>query len=159
MEHIKLEHELLAAHWEDTTGKWRLKIRAKGANETEDTADVLILATGILNRWQWPRIEGLSDFQGTLLHSANWKGEIDDWKDKTVGVIGVVGAIHIPSLLSGDTTDVHWPGLVGLTNCPRSTTKSETHCQLCPFKDVVQSSLGIFPPERVNWEGEDGYEM
>jgi len=88
MKYIKLEHELVAARWEDETGKWLLKIRSHGTNEIEDTADVLLLATGILNRWQWPQIEGLSDFQGILLHSANWKGDTDEWKDKTVGVIG-----------------------------------------------------------------------
>jgi cation diffusion facilitator CzcD-associated flavoprotein CzcO len=76
-------------------------------HEIEDTADVLLLATGGLNRWQWPRIEGLSDFQGTLLHSANWKGEIDEWKDKSVGVIGAVGAIaiRVPSSLSDNMRD------------------------------------------------------
>jgi len=96
IKYIKLGHELLAAHWEDTTGKWRMKIRVNGTNEIEDTADVLLLATGVLHRWQWPCIEGLSDFEGTLLHSANWKGEIDEWKDKCVGVIGAVGSIRVP---------------------------------------------------------------
>jgi len=121
-----LGHELLAAHWEDTTGKWRLKIRANGTNEIEDTADVLLLATGILNRWQWPCIDGLSDFQGTLLHSANWKGEINEWKDKAVGVIGAVGAIRIPFFTLHDTHLIL--GIVGHTNCSRSATKSETGC-------------------------------
>ena len=125
MKYIKLEHELLGAHWEDGTGKWHLKIRANGTSEIEDTADVLLLATGMLNRWQWPRIEGLSDFQGTLLHSAGWKGDIDEWKGKTVGVIGAVRIIHVPSSLSANMRNVHFLilGLLGHSNCSRSATK------------------------------------
>lgn len=125
MNYIKLKHELLAAHWDDGTGKWHLKLRANGTSEIEDTADVLLLATGMLNRWRWPRIEGLSDFQGTLLHSAGWKGDIDEWKDKTVGVIGAVCIIHVPFSLSDDIHNPHVLilGLLGYSNCSRSTTK------------------------------------
>lgn len=125
MEYIKLEHELLAARWEDVTGKWHLKIRANGTSEIEDTADVLLLATGILNRWRWPRIDGLSDFQGTLLHSASWKGDTDEWKDKAIGVIGAVCIIDVPFSLSEKLRNVHILilGLLGHSNCPRSATK------------------------------------
>jgi cation diffusion facilitator CzcD-associated flavoprotein CzcO len=35
-------------------------------------AEVVISATGLLNKWKWPTIEGLHEFQGKLLHSANW---------------------------------------------------------------------------------------
>jgi hypothetical protein len=148
-QYIKLQHELLAAHWEDTTGKWRLKIRANGTDEIEDTADVLLLATGVLNRWKWPSIDGLSDFQGTLFHSADWEGGIDDWKDKTVGVIGAVGAICVPSSLSNNIhgADVLILGILGHTNCSRSATKSETGDQLCPFENMALSSLGASPLE------------
>ena len=154
MKYIKLEHELLAAHWEDTTGKWRLKIRANGANEIEDTADVVVLATGLLNRWEWPRIEGLSDFQGALVHSASWKGGTEAWKDKTVGVIGAVG-LHSP--FSDNAHNVHFLGLLGYPNCSRSATQSEAGCELCPFEDVALSSLGTSSLERINWEGSDGH--
>lgn len=161
MQYIKLDHELLAAHWEDATGKWRLKIRANGASEIEDSADVLLLTVGILNRWQWPNIEGLSDFQGTLLHSANWNDENDAWKDKTVGVIGAVGLIDIPSSLPDNLHNVHFRhlGLLGHTNCSRSATESETSRKLRPFEDVDLSSLGPSPPERINWEGWHGLRM
>ena len=156
MKYILLGHELLAAHWEDAIGKWRLKIRVNGNNEMEDTADVVLLATGILNRWQWPRIEGLSDFQGTLVHSANWQGETEDWGDKTVGVIGAVGVAHVPSSLP-TTRNVHFLGLLRHSNCSRSATKGETGRQLCPFEDVALSSLGTSPLKLINWEKSDGY--
>lgn len=49
---------------------------------------------GALSRWSWPDIEGLNTFGGRLIHSAQWDVEgstwQEDWKDKNVGVIGVV---------------------------------------------------------------------
>lgn len=47
----------------------------------------LINAGGILNKWQWPKIEGIKDFKGPLLHSARWDDTVD-LKDKTVAIIG-----------------------------------------------------------------------
>ena len=66
--------------------------------EFEDTADVLFLGTGSLSRWSWPDIEGLKDFKGRLMHSAqwdvsesnSWEEGAKDWGNKTVGVIGIV---------------------------------------------------------------------
>lgn len=72
--------------------------------EVEDTADVLFLGTGVLSRWAWPSIEGLHNFKGKLLHSAQWDihGEgqawqegVKDWKDKNVGVIGLVRSLPL----------------------------------------------------------------
>jgi cation diffusion facilitator CzcD-associated flavoprotein CzcO len=45
--------------------------------------------TGILNTWKWPEIEGLHDFKGPVIHSANWDHSVEFNKEKTVGVIGV----------------------------------------------------------------------
>ena len=56
-------------------------------NEVEETADILINASGPLNQWKWPEISGLHDYQGRLLHSANWDREVN-LDGKTVAVIG-----------------------------------------------------------------------
>jgi cation diffusion facilitator CzcD-associated flavoprotein CzcO len=48
------------------------------------TADIII---GILNNWKWPDIEGIHDFKGPLMHSANWDHSVD-FDGKTAGVIG-----------------------------------------------------------------------
>jgi hypothetical protein len=68
-----------------------------GDVEIDDTADVLFLGVGLLSRPKWPDIPGRRDFQGRLLHTAQWDvGDSDgpgvprDWYDKTVGVIGNV---------------------------------------------------------------------
>lgn len=58
-----------------TKGRWR------------DWAHIFINGTGILNNWAWPEIEGLHDFKGPLIHSANWDHSVE-LDNKVVGVIG-----------------------------------------------------------------------
>ncbi|KAF9270874.1 FAD/NAD-binding domain-containing protein [Marasmius fiardii PR-910] len=106
MPYIKLQHRLTGARWNDDEGKWHLTLRRVtaqgGSEEFEDTADVLFTGMGGLSRWKWPDIEGLHEFKGKVIHSAQWEtGEgsgdphltwedsVKSWGDKTVGVIGV----------------------------------------------------------------------
>ena len=103
MRYIKLEHELVHARYDEPSGKWHLKLRRPVAGTTgdveyeiiDDTADFVLAGTGSLSRWKWPDIPGLSDYKGDLVHSAGWEDEEDkpwkeSWRDKRVGVIGVV---------------------------------------------------------------------
>ena len=55
--------------------------------ETQDQCDILINASGILNNWKWPDIDGLNDYKGTLLHTANWDNNVE-LEGKRVGLIG-----------------------------------------------------------------------
>ena len=128
MPYIHLRHEMVSARYDEPTGKWHVRIKrpvqspnsgmagtsstqAVEFEEFEDVADMLFTGLGGLSRWNWPDIEGLRDFKGTLVHSANWeiprpagsaseeeggqlrKGweeDVKDWGDKRVAVIGVV---------------------------------------------------------------------
>lgn len=38
----------------------------------KDTADVVISARGGLNKIAWPKIKGLRDFEGKLMHTGGW---------------------------------------------------------------------------------------
>lgn len=64
-----------------------------------DVADVLVKATGTLNKWKWPDIPGLNDFKGTLLHPARW-GSSFEATGKSIAVIGngSTGIQIIPAL-------------------------------------------------------------
>lgn len=88
---FKLGHEVLNATWIDDQAKWQVVIRKgekEGKSETfVDTCDVLINGSGILNKWKWPDVPGLSTFKGQIAHSAAWDPSID-WKGKKVAVIG-----------------------------------------------------------------------
>jgi cation diffusion facilitator CzcD-associated flavoprotein CzcO len=66
---------------------------------------------GGLSRWSWPDIEGLENFKGKVVHSAQWETgdagtsgpewaeSIKDWGDKRVGVIGVVSIIRAAAMM------------------------------------------------------------
>ena len=112
MPYIKLSHELKHARYNEKSGKWHLKITRPVINpssqnseleEFYDTADFVLSGVGILSRWDWPDIEGLKEFKGELIHTADWKTDesgwwqssIANWKDKVVGVIGAVSIIHV----------------------------------------------------------------
>ncbi|RFU28489.1 hypothetical protein B7463_g7837, partial [Scytalidium lignicola] len=84
---IKYEHSIKHAQWDEGTGKWRLKVESRG-NVFDDVCDIFINAGGVLNNWKWPNVEGLGEFKGRLVHSANWDESID-FTGKKVAVIGV----------------------------------------------------------------------
>ncbi|GJC80053.1 FAD-binding monooxygenase moxY [Colletotrichum liriopes] len=85
---IKTAHQIVGASWSEPKAMWDLQIKDLGTGAVfEDYADFFIDATGILNKWKFPDVEGLSDFKGTLIHSANWPKDFD-YANKTVAVIG-----------------------------------------------------------------------
>lgn len=109
MRYIRLQHELVHAQYNEETGKWHLKLRRPVYSTPtldqelryeviEDTADLVFSGVGGLSRWRWPDIDGLTDFDGKVVHSADWdskdgqtwQNSVEDWKEKRVGVIGVV---------------------------------------------------------------------
>lgn len=104
MKHIKFNRQVCEAVWSEEDAKWKLQVKDTESNTTvQDQCDVLISATGALNSWKWPKIPGLHDFKGKLLHSASWDESYDysvsrdcDW---SVGnVLTVVRANESPSL-------------------------------------------------------------
>lgn len=73
---VKYNMKVIGATWNDEDGVWVVK-----SQQTSDedhpliqgtTAEVVINAVGILNNWKRPDIDGIHDFKGKLLHSANW---------------------------------------------------------------------------------------
>lgn len=56
-----------------------------------------------ISTWKWPNVEGLSDFKGKLMHSADWDDKYD-FAGKKVAVVGIgSSAIQIvPQLARGE---------------------------------------------------------
>ncbi|ETI24668.1 hypothetical protein G647_04037 [Cladophialophora carrionii CBS 160.54] len=84
--YVSLKSKVLETRWDDDAGKWKIKFDANGVSQ-EDTADILVNGSGFLNKWKWPQIAGLHDFQGKLVHSAKWDNTYS-WEGKKVAVIG-----------------------------------------------------------------------
>jgi cation diffusion facilitator CzcD-associated flavoprotein CzcO len=73
---LKLSHEIKSCRWDASTAKWIVNVKDLVQDRSfEDKADVLIMARGGLNHIAWPSIEGLRDFKGMVMHSADWKDE------------------------------------------------------------------------------------
>ncbi|KAL4911717.1 hypothetical protein BDW62DRAFT_207182 [Aspergillus aurantiobrunneus] len=85
-------------------GKWFVQIldeTISGRRVFEDSADVLMTGTGLLNDWKWPPIPGLHSFKGKLLHSACWD-ESYGVEGKQIAVIGAgsSGIQIVPALVN-----------------------------------------------------------
>jgi cation diffusion facilitator CzcD-associated flavoprotein CzcO len=79
---IHYQHEVLRAEWNEQQ-QWTLHF-----NDQESyTADILIIACGILSKPQWPSIQGINEFTGQKIHTALWPKEFNA-DNKRVAVIG-----------------------------------------------------------------------
>ncbi|KAL5119011.1 hypothetical protein ACEQ8H_003140 [Pleosporales sp. CAS-2024a] len=85
---IKLQHEIKDCLWDETVGKWNVKVQNLATGETiSEQSDIVISARGGLNIPSWPEIAGFQTFEGEVMHSARWN-ESYDFKNKRIGVIG-----------------------------------------------------------------------
>ena len=71
--HLRLRTEVLGATWDAAACSWAVEL----SDGTTLECEVLVPATGQLNRPLVPRIEGLEDFPGPVVHSARWDHEVD----------------------------------------------------------------------------------
>ncbi|MBX3313338.1 MAG: NAD(P)/FAD-dependent oxidoreductase [Actinobacteria bacterium] len=67
-----------------TPGHWSLRF----ADGSTDEADVVVSATGQLNRPYTPAFEGLDDYEGHAFHSARWDHD-HDMTGRDVAVVGI----------------------------------------------------------------------
>ena len=81
-EHIRFDHEVQQATWDEDFGFWRIRIP-----HGEITARVIISGQGGLSEPQLPAIPGIETFAGAMFHSAQWDHD-HDLKGKRVAVIG-----------------------------------------------------------------------
>ncbi|EDO02647.1 hypothetical protein SS1G_05124 [Sclerotinia sclerotiorum 1980 UF-70] len=85
--------EVIGCFWDEEAGKWSVKMKQtseSGEKEFEETCDLLLHATGILNNFKWPDIKGIQNFKGKVIHTARWPGDYqqEQWKNESVAIIG-----------------------------------------------------------------------
>ncbi|KIX92006.1 uncharacterized protein Z520_12277 [Fonsecaea multimorphosa CBS 102226] len=87
-EKTMFRHQVVGAEWEDKTSQWKVTIKDLNTGKVLiDHAEVLLNLGGILNNWKWPDIQGLHEFKGDMVHSANWNMDLE-LSGKRVAVIG-----------------------------------------------------------------------
>ena len=86
--YINFGQKMAGATWHEEEGVWKFKVEdVRSGAMTEDYGHIFINASGYLNNWKWPEIQGLHTFKGPILHSGAWDTSVD-LKDKNVAVIG-----------------------------------------------------------------------
>lgn len=99
---IRFDTEVAAIDFDDESGTWTVRL----ADGEPIEADVVIAATGQLNRPYVPPIDGLETFAGTAFHSARWRHD-HDLAGRRVGVIGVgASAIQFVPAIAGEADHV-----------------------------------------------------
>ena len=68
--HIKFRHDVVNLS-QTSIGKWRLTSKSAGGL-TVHLFDKVLLATGRHQTPIWPKIEGLEDFRGSLIHVSKY---------------------------------------------------------------------------------------
>ena len=84
---VRFRTEVLGADYDESKGLWRVRIRGESGAEETLTANAVISAVGMLNRPQFPDIDGLDSFEGACFHSSRWQDDAD-LHGKRVGVVG-----------------------------------------------------------------------
>lgn len=113
----------------------------KVLGEFEDEADVILHATGILNRWDYPEIPGLKDFKGRVIHSAGWPDDYstpESWRGQNVVVIGS-GATSIQVVPTMQVKKVS--PFVGLRAKEINLASCQSHGCLCQNTGLVCSDI------------------
>ena len=81
--YLRYNTEIVHYEFDPQTGRWHLFDRANNRY----SARVVISATGPLNRPNFPKINGLTNFEGRAFHSSMWDNTYD-LRNKRVAVIG-----------------------------------------------------------------------
>lgn len=117
--YIQFNTTCKAAIWDEKNSEWIVSLQRHGMHIDEITVkcDVFIMATGRLNNWKFPNIEGLDTFQGSLIHTANWPQALD-YHGKDIAVIGN-GASSTQCLARLSQGMTRTPRLPFLTNINR----------------------------------------
>ncbi|KAK5120511.1 hypothetical protein LTR85_006166 [Meristemomyces frigidus] len=86
-EHVTFNHRVNEARWVEEKAQWRLTVDPDAGEKFKDYADILISARGFLSTWRWPSINGLHDFKGHKVHSAQWDHSYN-YSRRRIAVIG-----------------------------------------------------------------------
>jgi cation diffusion facilitator CzcD-associated flavoprotein CzcO len=81
---IIFDARVVSCRWQETDGLWIVET----ADGREFRTKYLIPATGIMTVPYMPPWEGLDDFQGVTLHTANWPAAGIDLSGKRVAIVG-----------------------------------------------------------------------
>ena len=103
LERIRFGAEMRAARWDEASRTWRLSFK----DGSEASVDVLVSASGFLNKPALPQLPGLGGFEGAAFHSSQWRHDVD-LAGKRVALVGTgASAIQILPEIAKTAAKVH----------------------------------------------------
>lgn len=81
---IYFNANVISAQFDTVTARWTIET---GGGQRA-TCKYLIMATGSSYKNHYPNFEGLREYEGTLLHSAEWPAHGLDYTNKNVAIVG-----------------------------------------------------------------------
>ncbi len=99
VDRVRLGVEVTAAAWDEDSGTWRVSTRDRDGNVEVIEANAVVSASGLFSTAKIPAIDGIEDFRGETVHTADWRHDLD-YAGKRVGLIGngSTGTQLLPSL-------------------------------------------------------------
>ncbi|KJS20606.1 MAG: hypothetical protein VR78_01045 [Hoeflea sp. BRH_c9] len=103
---IRFGSEVVSARFDATRDLWVVTVNGP-EGETVHEARILVTAVGQLNRPAIPRIPGMENFAGQVVHTADWN-ETTDPRGKRVGLIGTgASAVQVGPGMVDDVASLH----------------------------------------------------
>ncbi|PRX99749.1 flavin-containing monooxygenase [Allonocardiopsis opalescens] len=84
---ISFGAKVLGCAWLDEQRVWQLTVRHRDGAVRTHQANAVVTATGVLNGAFVPAIEGADTFTGTMMHTAEWREDVD-LRGKRVVILG-----------------------------------------------------------------------
>lgn len=119
-QYIQFNTTCTGASWDERHSEWHVTLQKSGIPDKEIRVkcDVFILATGRLNNWKLPDIEGLNKFQGSVIHTADWQSGLD-YRGKDIAVIGngASSTQCLAKLSKGETLTIEFRSFNNIRRC------------------------------------------
>lgn len=104
--HMRFNTEVVALRYDDDAAMWDVTVRGKDGSEEVLRVNAVINAHGPVNRWKWPDIPGRQDFQGSIMHTANYDPDVS-LAGRRVAVIGTgASGAQIISAIAGEVGEL-----------------------------------------------------
>ena len=84
---VSFETTVQKAEWVESESRWKVTIADKNGRIAHHYADLIFSAVGILNIPLVPKIPGIEDFAGRVVHTSDWPEDLDV-SGKRVAVVG-----------------------------------------------------------------------
>jgi len=103
---IRFSHEVVSADYDKDSATWAVTMTGPDGEESVRRAPVLVSCVGMVNRPSIPHIEGADSFAGPVMHTADWRHDVE-YAGKRVGVIGTgASAMQLVPSIAGTAEEV-----------------------------------------------------